>query len=369
MIKILITSDLHFEKIIIDHIDKCLKFIKDTLEKEKPDIFVIAGDTSDSHNLKSGSDEMYHLIDFIKSISLECKKRSIKFLILRGTKGHDGEIIKNIHHSFKRTEYEFDYYDEPEIIFYNNFTIMMLPELYFPNYKDFIEMMDKKTAMQKPDIIIFHGMMDFVIPQLKQVNSQYNLSRSIVINHNDLKRYFNICAVGGHVHAQIRHRDIIYTDSMINSVGDLNVNKGLGLIRATSNHSYLYDTIPNPYNIIHKIEYLDFISDTLIEINSKVEDMIKEYDINKIVFKAKINSDPIVLSNYSSFIRKFNPKFISKTIITTNETNHETILNYKNKQNLSKEEIVGMIMDIAKNKYSKKMEQNLVNEVLTFKEK
>lgn len=369
MINILITADLHFEKLIVENMDKCLKFIKDTIESKKPELFIIAGDIADSHNLKSGSEEMYFLVDFMKGITKECRKKNIRLIVIRGTKGHDGEIIKNIHHSFNKTDYEFEYYDEPEIVYHKDYSFLLLPELYYPNYKDFISMMDLKTGFHKPDIIFFHGMIDFAIPQLKQVNSQYNLSRSIVINSNDLKNYFNLCAIGGHVHAQIRHRDIIYTDSIINSVGDLNMNKGLGLLQLTSKASYLYETIPNPYNIIHKVEYLDFINETLIEIDSRVEELVKGYDINKIVFKAKINSDPIVLSNYSSFIRKYNPKFIKKTIISNNDIEHETIINYKNRQNLSKEEIIGMVLDISKNKYSKKLEQNLVNEVLTFKDK
>lgn len=368
MLKILITSDLHFEKLIMENQDRCLKFIKDTLEKEKPDIFIIAGDTSDSHNLKSGSEEMYHLIDFLKSCSIESSKRNTRFIIIRGTKGHDGEIIKNIHHSFNNTEYQFEYYDEPEILYYKDYSFLLLPELYFPQYNDFIKLMDNITISQIPDVIIFHGMIDFAIPQLKQLNSQYNLSRSIVINSNDLKRYFRLCAVGGHVHAQIRHRDIFYTDSMINSFGDLNMNKGLGLIKLFSKNNYTYETIQNPYNIIHKIEYIDFINTSLIEINSHIEHLIKEYDINKIVFKAKINSNPMVLSNYSSFIRKFNPRFISKTIITDDAPVNE-IISYKNKQTLSKDEIINMIIDISKNKYNRKLEQNLVNNVLSFKDK
>lgn len=367
MLKILITSDLHFEKHILDNMNQCIRFIKDTLNKEKPDVFIIAGDTADSHNLKSGSDEMYHLIDFLKTISVECTKIGIKFMILRGTRGHDGEIIKNIHHSFKNTNYSFEYYDEPQIIYIQEYSVLMLPELYLPNYSDFIKLMKELTLMNIPDFIIFHGMMDFAIPQLKQINSQFNLSRSIVINHNDFRQFFRLCAIGGHVHAQIKHRDIIYTDSLINSIGDQNINKGIGLLKIISKESYMYETIPNPYNILHTIEYLDFITESIIEINSRVENLLKNKDINQIIFKAKINSDPVVLSNYSSFIRKFNPKFINKTIINnTNNENLSTVINYKNKQNLSKEEIIGMIMDISKNKYSKKMEQSLVNDVLSF---
>ena len=71
--KLLITADLHFEKLIMKNKDNCLSFIKTTIERERPEAFVIAGDTVDSHNLKSGSEEITELISFMKSLIRICK--------------------------------------------------------------------------------------------------------------------------------------------------------------------------------------------------------------------------------------------------------------------------------------------------------
>lgn len=370
--KLLITADLHFEKLIMKNKDNCLSFIKTTIERERPEAFVIAGDTVDSHNLKSGSEEITELISFMKSLIRICKENKTKLFILRGTKGHDGEIMKNIYLSFKDSENGFIYIDETCIITERDIKIMFLPELYLSEYKDFIQLMNDVTQYKTnlPEIIIFHGMIDFAIPQLKQVDSNYNLSRSIVINSKDMREYTKLCAVGGHVHAPIQDKNIYYTDSMINSIGNTEMNKGLVLVDINP-YTYNIRRIINPFNIIHKIVYLNFVERTMIEIDSEVQTLEKNYNLSEVIFRATINSNPEVLNNYTSFIKKYKPRYIKRIIQTSND-NPEIKTNMytsKNKHVLSMEDIISMVSDISKNKYHKNIEQKEVNEILTINKK
>lgn len=370
--KILITSDLHFESLIINFRDKCLEFIENSIKVHKPSAFIIAGDTVDSHNLKSGSDSYMSLMVFIKTVAKICKENGVEFIILRGTKGHDGEIVKNIHVALRNTDiFEFTYIDTPTMYKINGESFLFIPEMYLPTIKEFENMMTELTKDSLPSVIIFHGMFDFAIP-IAQVNSNYNLSRSVVINSSVFRNYFKLCAVGGHVHMQLKNKDIIYTDSMINSIGNTDMNKGLGLLNIKGPDSYEYSTIPNPANIIHKIHYIDFVNQSLIEIDGQVTELSKNYDINYVIFNAKINSRPEVLNNYTSFIRKFNPKYIKKIILEDNIGSNDNssidkkynIFNYKNRNNITIDDTISMIMSISESKYGKKLKQEIVTKSL-----
>lgn len=364
--KILVTADIHHSKLILKQNQECINFFNNTIINEKPDMFVIAGDLNDSQNLKSGSDEMRELVRFIKSIVKTANENNCRFIVLRGTKGHDGDVVKTIHESISEKEYAFEYIESPEVLYHKNYSFLFLPEMYLPSLKEFEELMDKKTRSEKVDCIFFHGMMDFAIPQLKQVDSSYGLSRSIVIDSNKLRKRFNLCAIGGHVHAKIKERNIIYTNSPINSIGDIKMDLGIGKLEILSKSYYEYSTIINPYNIAHKIVYLDFTSKTLSEIDNEVSKIILEYNIDYIIFNAIVDASTNSLQNYTSFIRKYNPKYIKKKIKDTTKVNKVSTSDLKYKATLSSEDIVSMIIKIAKDKYGKNIEQNKVKEYLSI---
>lgn len=364
--KILVTADIHHSKLILKQNQECINFFNNTIINEKPDMFVIAGDLNDSQNLKSGSDEMRELVKFIKSVVKTANENNCRLIVLRGTKGHDGDVIKTIHASISEKEYSFEYIETPEIIFHSNYSFLFLPEMYLPSLKDFEDLLDKKTRYEKVDCIFFHGMMDFAIPQLKQVDSTYGLSRSIVIDSNKLRQRFNLCAVGGHVHAKIKERNIIYTNSPINSIGDVNMDLGIGKLELFSKSYYEYSTIINPHNIAHKVVYLDFTSKLLSEIDNEVNKLVENYNIEYIIFNAIVDASPSTLQNYTTFIRKYNPKYIKKKIKDTSKVNKVSTSDLKYKATLSSEDIVSMIIKIAKEKYDKKIEQTKVKEYLNI---
>ena len=70
MRKILITSDLHFERIEESLIPKIKEHIKATIEKYRPNIFCIAGDTVDDANLRAETSEFAQLVSFIDDIAV-----------------------------------------------------------------------------------------------------------------------------------------------------------------------------------------------------------------------------------------------------------------------------------------------------------
>ena len=192
MHKILITADLHFERIEEDLIPKIKDYIIKSIDKYRPNIFCIAGDTVDDANLRAETSEFIHLVDFINDIAIFCKDKNVAFIILRGTPSHDGKVVENVHKMLKN----FIYIDEMKNITIQDVSLLFIPELYYSKYDLFLEDLNKYT---KSDIVIFHGMMDFAIPQLNQIDSKFNMGRSIVMNSNDIKNKAKYLVVGGHV--------------------------------------------------------------------------------------------------------------------------------------------------------------------------
>mgnify|MGYP000959542385 FL=1 len=71
--KILITADIHFEKIPNDRRSDFISYLKGSIIESLPDFFIIAGDTADSRNLRAESSDFHELCDFVEDIKDVCK--------------------------------------------------------------------------------------------------------------------------------------------------------------------------------------------------------------------------------------------------------------------------------------------------------
>lgn len=261
MAKILITADIHFETLEMDKLELYKEYFKNSIETFKPDIFCIAGDLVDDRNLKAESNEFKSLIDFTNYISRLCINNNIYMVVLRGTVSHDGDVVETVANICKGSNNGFEYINDICVRTIKGLDILFIPEPYYAKYNDFYEELVNKRGNKEVDCTIFHGMVDFAIPQLKQIDSKYNLSRSIVIKSSDLKHNNKTIVIGGHVHSYIYKDNIYYTQRFINERGhysDLD-NYGLKLV-TIENDNYKIMNIPNPYIIKQNLVRFDLVS-------------------------------------------------------------------------------------------------------------
>lgn len=314
-LSILAIADIHIELLIqneLVNMANYMKYFKDTLYKYKPDIFCIPGDFIHKSTIQAESNEYYYATKFLETLANVCRELGIIFIIIRGTLSHDGDVVTNMiklnRDGFSR---DIKYYDEMCIEEINGYSFLMLPEVTYPTLDDFNNDLNKILNGNKVDIVLFHNMFDFAIPFLKQINSEYNLGRSVVINTIEFAKIFNIVAIGGHVHDDISNSNVYYTGQFINQRGKISKDKshyGLKLF-TIENGRHTYQNIINPYYIENKICNLDFSQvdlDTAIHIS-------KEYDVADTIFILK--NLKRAESTFSDFKRAIKPRYFKAIYI------------------------------------------------------
>lgn len=347
MKRILITADLHFERIEKELIPCLLSYIEDTIKTYRPNIFCIAGDTTDDANLRAETEEFINLVSFVENISKICREYNTCFIVLRGTPSHDGRIMENIHKMLDT----FIYVDKMTNMEIQGISLLLVPELYYPKYELFLEDLNKHT---KSDVVIFHGMMDFAIPALNQVDSKFNMGRSIVVSEYDFINKAKYLVVGGHVHSSISNKNVYYTNRIINERGhDHNKDYGLKLIDLHSN-DYEYRTIENPYLIKHEYINLDFTKNTL---DVLIANSIRpSYD--NVIFNVILNNEDQTKNKYNTWKQSINAKYIKKTNVRVEK---EYVIN---KTVLQTQDAVHLLKDIYTKTYNKSIPEDILKRIL-----
>ena len=260
--KILITADIHFERIPKEKRDNFINYVKESIVETLPDFFIIAGDTSDSRNLRAESEDFHEICKFVEDIKDVCKKQGTTFIILRGTPSHDGDIMQNIC-SFIGNDIL--YIDEMCSKNIKDINIGFIPEMYYSKYDDFLSDLNTKIKFNQ-DIIIYHGMMGFAIPAVKQHDSQWNLHRNLVMRHTDVENYANCLVIGGHVHEFMNKSKTYYTGRAISNPGEVTFNRVFGLqlvdIDTTLGEYTLKTLVNKDVDIVRKVE-IDITKDDI----------------------------------------------------------------------------------------------------------
>lgn len=354
----LITADIHFEKLVMKNYENSMRYISETLSNLKPDIFIIAGDITDSKLIQVESKSYIELVKFIKELNELCLKNRIEFIILKGTPSHDGNVTKNIIALHELNSITF--IDEP---FYsinrNGYKLMFLPEVTYPKYDDFLKDL-QKNSVERSDVIIFHNMFDFAIPALKQIDSEFNLGRSVVINSEDFNKYFNILSIGGHVHSFINNKDIYYTGQFINKDGKPGLPEEFGFkyIKLKDNE-YQLKNIDNYY--IHKVKTCDLYFTASID---SILDKAKNYNVKETLFKCYgIANDDFVIK-FDIFKKTINPIYIKKVLKdnTDNQINDDVMkLGIKI---TSDDQLINMFKDIYYSIKREEVSNNLLDKLL-----
>lgn len=317
MFNILITSDIHFETLERDKIPQYVQYFTDKIRLIQPDVFIIAGDTTDSQYLRMGSEDILYLNKFLVECALACKEHDIPFIILRGTPSHDGNNVANLINVgdgiLENTVTEIR---DISVNIIRGKKFLFLPETYLPTYNDFIQAVQNTsiTPDNKADIIVFHGMFDFAISQLKQKDSSHGLNRSIIMSSDHLSKLTKTCAIGGHFHAYMVFDNIIYTDRFINTRGHVDSVShlfGLKLLSIENDNSWRIINLENPYLIRQEVVDFDFINDNIDEIIERTNQM----DNNSTIYRCKINSEYFTRNRFNHWLKETNPKYIKKIVV------------------------------------------------------
>ena len=337
--KLLVTADIHFEKIPEDKRDAFKSYLKGSIIESLPDIFIIAGDTADSRNLRAESNDFHQLCDFVEEIRDVCKKQGTTFVVLRGTPSHDGDIMQNVCSFMKEDILYIDSICTQNI---KGLNIGFIPELYYSKYDDFLSDLQTKIAFSQ-DVIIFHGMMGFAIPAVKQHDSQWNLHRNLVMKHKDVEDYAKCIVIGGHVHNFMSTSKTYYTGRAINSPGEVTYNRvfGVQLVEVdTNSREYTLKTITN--NMVKDVRKVE-----INMVTDNIDELIKEFkdkNTEEFRFVISINSSNETMNKYNEFINTVKPlytqikhiseeKKVSTIKIDTNDIDELVYEFYKMKTN------------------------------------
>lgn len=359
-LKFAITADIHFERLRKSKLNDYVKYFKEMFIENKPSLFIIAGDTSDSKLMQVESENYVNLVRFIKIIMNICKEMHIEFIILRGTPSHDGDVIKNIIrlHELKYIHYIEEPFTKLQLFGYN---FMFIPELTYPTYEAFQKDVDDNC--KDIDVVIFHNMFDFAIPALKQIDSEFNLGRSIVINSKTFRNSFKILSIGGHVHSYIGSKDIWYTGTFTNKLGVPGIPDDYGVkIVVLNDDNYTISNYNNKY-----IEHTD-----LCELNFEnsidiILEVAKNYDPETTLFKCFGIANDDFVKKMEGFKEIIKPKFIKKVLRDdTNSFIDDGLLKLGTKISTN-EQLIDMFKEMYKDIYKKEVPEKFLKELITTK--
>lgn len=257
--KILVLADVHWGAMDADKQKEELEFVFEYLDKNKIDLFVIAGDYFD-HRLLLNSKACIYAIDMIDKINAiaECGKHgSFEVRMFTGTKSHDYDQLEALipiaggyTKIFTKTTYEE--------------TLPGLHCLYCPDEtmtnEDYINayrsefFTDHTHKTKTNDIMFFHGSFDVILKDIFRDNSNPN-----VVFEYSFFNTFNSVMIGGHWHDASEYGNVIYTRSPNRFKFDEDNPKGMVLLTYdTDNQTYEYERITNPYTD----EYHTYVIDT-----------------------------------------------------------------------------------------------------------
>lgn len=316
MFKILITSDIHFETLEKDKIDDYIEYFTNTIDSINPDMFIIAGDTTDSQYLRMGSDDILRLNKFLIATANVCANKNIQYVILRGTPSHDGWNVSNlIDVGDTILNHIITQINDISVRQFKGKNILFIPETYLPTYEDFDKAISETgiSETNKVDLVVFHGMFDFAIEQLKQKDSSHGLNRSIIMNSNKISKLTKSCAIGGHFHAFMVHDNIVYTDRFINTRGHWSVDGhlfGIKLLTIEDDNSWRIENCDNPHLIKQDQVHLDFINQTEAELIEISRQYINNQ--NDVIFHCYMNSEPMIRQKLAAWTEVIQPKYIHK---------------------------------------------------------
>lgn len=358
--KICITSDVHFERVLHepDGYDNMVKYFKETLEYIKPDVFIVAGDLTDSRNLRFETPEALKLTEFMEFLLKTTSDLKCECVILKGTPSHDGDIVKNLTPITSKYS-NFIHIDTITRMCIRGVDFVFIPEIYSPTEDEFMsDLYQTVNVHNKCDIIVFHGMFDFAIPAVKQIDSKHNLSRSVVMNSAKISKLANL-VIGGHVHAFMNERNIYYTGRFINERGqDHNGTFGIKFIEYQDDKKFKIINVDNHYVIKMKSVNIDLV-------NYQYDDeKIRQASMNdpmSTIYRVYITDKSSV--NFKNWKTAYSPVYIKRVVMNSTQSSSST--NGTGVDNMgsmvSNLDVKSLLRTIYKDKFGEELSDEIIN--------
>ena len=352
-LKFAITADIHFERLRKSKLNDYVRYFRELFDNERPSVFIIAGDTSDSKLMQAESDNYVNLVKFIKVLNNMCLERGIEFIILKGTPSHDGDVVKNILKLQNLDNIKFFNENFTNIIL-SGYNFTFIPEVTYPTYSDFED--DCKEFMKETDVVVFHDMFDFAIPALKQIDSEFNLGRSVVINSKTFRKFFKILSIGGHVHSYIGERDIYYTGQFTNKLGVPGVSLDYGVkIVTLIDDKYNIKNYDNKY--IEKTDLCELNFENQIDV---ILNVAKNYDVETTLFKVYGVANDDFAKKMEGFKKIIKPKFIKKVLRDTDNDIIDDGLIKLGARISTNEQLIDLFKEMYKDVYKEDVKEELL---------
>ena len=363
--RICITADIHFERVLREEngYENMVDYFCKSISIIRPDIFIIAGDLTDSRNLRLETPEAGKLADFVKILLDVSKKNNVEVVVLKGTPSHDGDILKNL--SFITDQYDnFTYVENLSRQTIRGMDIVFIPELYRPTYADFnTELTDVVNESSKCDIIVFHGMFDFAITAVKQIDSKHNMSRTVIMNSSHIGKMCKI-AIGGHVHSYIHDNNIWYTGRFINERGHNYMNDVYGMkYLVIDDDKYTIKNIDNQYLIKQDLSYIDLTKYTIDSDNVRMACAQYIDRMKDVIFYVKMNNTPEVKNAFKKWKETYKPLYVKKDVETIGNMVEIDGVNsvIDNRIDLGAPEFRNLLSSIYKDQYGEELSNEILN--------
>lgn len=316
--RIMATADGHIERIESKYIDNYIKYTQTSIEEYKPNMFIYAGDAADSRNVRAESEEYQNLTRYMVSLYKSCIENDVIPIYVKGTPSHDGDVIKRIIEINELKE--FIYVENPTVYFHRGFSILLLPEIYTPTLESFYKIVGEtihNAGLEKVDALVFHGMMDFAIPQLKQVDSHFNQSRSVVIDtDNFMNTFVRLIAFGGHVHKSICYKNCYYLGRFVNEKHQSPLSDlfGYKYIEIDSSDNIKIINVTNPYLLNYKFLDIKINKDTTVD---DILSRISKHNIKNesTVFKVFIDKNKESRHTFNLWKKVYKPLNVKRKFI------------------------------------------------------
>lgn len=292
MLNFIVIGDIHIGKkdarILKKELDeKFIGYINDRLKKSEGqdiDMIFIAGDYFD-RIIRMNETAGVLAIELMMELIELCKNNDIKLRIIKGTKTHDYNQLN----MFSQMEMDnpntlsiFDTVGSEEIkVLDKKYNILYLPEEYPTDFDHFYDQY-LNVEDGKYDIIIGHGMIDFVsFVDKEEESSESPVKSAPVFKSSELMRICKGPIVFGHIHDAKEYKDkIYYTGSFSRYSFADTEDKGFYKFsydkdKKKFNSKFIENTMAPTYVTIDIDEFQDISEDKKIDI---IEEMKSKYD-------------------------------------------------------------------------------------------
>lgn len=242
-------------------------FIKVLMDMKHLDGIFILGDIM--HTIVSLNSEYAEVFNwFIDKVYKVAKKKNATVIIIKGTLSHDNDQLNNIkHYQNNDDDVDFRIYESvDEFTLWDNYKVLVLPDVRVKELKDIDEKLDKKY-----DLILGHGTIDAM--QFFVQESENQPTKTYVYNVDKLMAASRGPVLFGHVHQYQNVDNKFYYVGPFTLLEHGGTDAGFAVVG-------IYDKDKTKYKVEH---YINPDSANYYEFNIKKK-ILEEYPVEDIIY-------------------------------------------------------------------------------------